>query len=549
MSLLLDVFGYLTVLLHGSVLAAQSLTLGGVAFLLILAEPLAGRLGGSGATIAARSRRLLACSSLALALLVATAATIQILVLADTAGIGLGAAAGADFALADAAIVAASLAMALRLSGNSPAPRWLLVSLACIVIVGSVATSHAASRLDDRPLLMVLTSLHQIGAAIWIGGMPYFLLAMAQARDGGAWRLVGKRFSLMSTAAVALIVGAGTAMAWVYVADFSALYGTAYGVMTSTKVLMFLGLLGLGFANFRAVERLRRDPTTPVVRLRRFAEVELGVGLTVLFAAASLTSLPPATDLPFDRVSWAEIVERNVPHWPRFESPSHEDLAIPALQAKLDAEAARAETAARAFVPGAGLPPPISGFDIAWSEYNHHWAGILVLAIGILALVERSGLAAWARHWPLLFLALALFLLVRSDPEAWPLGDIGFWESLRDPEVVQHRLFVLLLVPFALFEWAVRTGRLKRRGSALVFPLLTAFGGGLLLTHSHSLGNVRQELLIEMTHVPLALFGIAAGWTRWLELRLPEPESRIAGWAWPICFVAVGLSLLLYRES
>jgi putative copper resistance protein D len=248
-------------------------------------------------------------------------------------------------------------------------------------------------------------------------------------------------------------------------------------------------------------------------------------------------------------VSWAEIVERNVPHWPRLESPSHEDLAIPALQAKLDAEAARTETAARAFVPGAGLPPPITVFDIAWSEYNHHWAGILVAAIGLLALAERAGFAPWARNWPLLFLALAGFLLVRSDPEAWPLGDIGFWESMRDPEVVQHRLFVLLLVPFAFFEWAVRTGRLEGGGAPLVFPLLVAFGGGLLLTHSHSLGNVRQELLIEVTHVPLALFGIAAGWARWLEIRLPGREGRIAGWAWPLCMLAVGVSLLLYRES
>ncbi len=172
-----------------------------------------------------------------------------------------------------------------------------------------------------------------------------------------------------------------------------------------------------------------------------------------------------------------------------------------------------------------------------------------MLVIGLLALAERAGLARWALHWPLLFLVLAIFLVVRSDPETWPLGDISFWESLRDPEVVQHRLFVLLLIPFGQFEWAVRTGRLTWPGLALVFPLVTALGGALLLTHSHSLGNVRQELLIEVTHVPLALFGVAAGWARWLELRLPGREGRIAGWTWPICFLVVGVLLLLYRES
>ena len=79
--------------------------------------------------------------------------------------------------------------------------------------------------------------------------------------------------------------------------------------------------------------------------------------------------------------------------------------------------------------------------------------------------------------------------------------------------------------------------------------MTSSIAGGLLLTHSHTLGNLRDQLLIEITHVPLALFGIAAGWARWLELRLAPPGSRIAGWVWPVCFVCVGMLLLLYRES
>ena len=52
--------------------------------------------------------------------------------------------------------------------------------------------------------------------------------------------------------------------------------------------------------------------------------------------------------------------------------------------------------------------------------------------------------------------ALAVFLFFRSDPETWPLGDIGFLESFRDVEVLQHRFFVLLIVAFSYFEWRVR---------------------------------------------------------------------------------------------
>jgi putative copper resistance protein D len=320
--------------------------------------------------------------------------------------------------------------------------------------------------------------------------------------------------------------------------------------MLATKAGLLAGLLLLGAGNYLLVERLRRDPATSILRLKRFAEAEIGVGITVLFCAASLTSLPPAVDLTTDRASWSEIVERITPQIPSLSSPDHASLAIPMLQAELDNRAA-ATRAARpeAFVPGAGVMPPRNAEDIAWSEYNHHWAGILVLAIGFLALAERSGWAPWARHWPLLFLVLAAFLFVRSDPEVWPLGEIGFFESFRDPEVVQHRIFILVIIAFGLFEWAVRTGRLQGERAALVFPLATAVGAGFLLTHSHALSNIRDALLIEITHVPLALFGVTAGWARWLELRLPAPANRLASWLWPIAFVLVGLVLLEYRES
>jgi putative copper resistance protein D len=115
--------------------------------------------------------------------------------------------------------------------------------------------------------------------------------------------------------------------------------------------------------------------------------------------------------------------------------------------------------------------------------------------------------------------------------------------------VLQHRFFVLLIVIFGLFEWRVRANGWNSRWAPLVFPLVTAIGGAALLTHSHAIANVKDQLLIEMTHTPLALAGIAAGWARWLELRLDPPGRRIAGWVWPLCFVLVGIILLVYREA
>jgi putative copper resistance protein D len=265
----------------------------------------------------------------------------------------------------------------------------------------------------------------------------------------------------------------------------------------------------------------------PGGRLSRYVEVELGLAVTVLFAAASLTSLPPAVDVRDDRATVAEVAARFAPVMPRLVSPPAAELN---------------RTADPLMAPVQRLP-----IERAWSEYNHHWAGLFVLLMGVLAIAERAGLRA-ARHWPLVFLGLAAFLFARNDPKAWPLGPTGFWESLTLADVLQHRIFVLVVVVFGLFEWAVRTGRLALRPWAYVFPLLCAVGGGLLLTHSHAMFNLKQEFLTEVTHVPIGLLGAFAGWGRWLELRSPD-GSRPAGWVWTLCFTAVGVILLVYREA
>jgi len=550
MSLLIDIFGFLAIMLRGVVVAAQSITLGGIAFLVLLALPLRGELGAVAPVIVARVRRWIGLAAVAVVIVQALRLGVATSTLAETTGLALTGLWGADYFTAGVLSMAAALLVAVASrSGTKGAVASLLLGGAGLLL-SSALTSHAAARFDDRLSLGLAGALHQLGAAIWIGGLPFFLFALARTEGTSGMGAVSRRYSLMSMGSVAAILASGVAFAFGYFDSPEAVWGTAYGVMVSTKVVLFASLLLFGLANYRLVERLRRDPATPAVRLRRFAEVELGIGLTIFFAAASLTSLPPAIDLVQGRVTLTEITARLVPQAPLLVSPDHADLAIPKLQAELDAKAAEArQEAPQAFVPGAGMPPPKTAEDIAWSEYNHHWAGLVVLAIGLLSLAERTGRAPWARQWPLLFLALAFFLIIRSDPEVWPLGSIGLWESMRDPEVVQHRVFMLLIIAFGLFEWAVRTGRLKSSGAALVFPLMTAVGGGFLLAHNHQLGNVKEELLIEYTHVPLALFGIAAGWGRWLDLRLPGRGGRIASWIWPLCFIAVGLSLLFYRET
>lgn len=553
MSTLFDIFGFLSVVLHGVELTAQSVLLGSVAFSAFVVPAAASDVPRERVAVQASCRRVILASVVAAVVSVLAAAAVNAAVLASSLPMTAREAAGAAFVVAAGVQVLAAAAIGAvvwRRRSPSAAARIACCAAGVLFLCAALATSHAVARLADNGVLLLATAAHELGSALWLGGLPCFWLALRRGDGGELASRIGRRFSALAIGGVLLIIAGAAVFVPFYMGSIGAVYGTAYGAMAVTKSILLGVLLLLGLANFVAVRRLPGDAAA-ARRVRHFVEVEMGIGVAVLMAAASITSMPPAVDLVEDRVSAAEIAQRMRPALPRLTSPDHAQLALSALQAKLDEEAraGRQSTLLRAYVPGGGALPPRNAEDIAWSEYNHHWAGLLVLLMGLAALAQRSGRVAWAKHWPLLLLLLAGFLLLRADPEVWPMGQISIIESLKDPEVLQHRLFVLLIVAFALFEWRVRTGRNVSPRRQRVFPLLTALGGTLLLTHSHALGNVKQELLVELTHLPIAVLGVGAGWARWLEVEAPRTQGRWGAWVWPLCFVLIGLLLLDYREA
>lgn len=530
---LLKDFDLLSVLLRAATLALEALTLGGVAFLLIAALP---------AQVSRDSLRLLrkttAAAALALCLVQIFSVATSSAILIGGSGFRFRDVVTADFFFLSAVLAISALVLSLLMRAVSRSALLLSFPFALMILAASVGMSHAAARLDHRALLLALTALHHIGTVAWIGAMPFLLIALRHEQNHAAALRYTRRFSAMAIASVSLLVLGGIGMAVFYVGSWQGVYGTTYGVMMLAKAYLLLLILGMGAGNFFLVRQIERAPAPLLVRLRRFSEVEIGLGFTAILAAASLTSQPPAVDLTRDRLTSHEIVERMRWVQPRLTSPPLKALVPPTS----------IQVAVQDSLFSNGNENDAN--DNAWSEYNHHWAGVIVLAAGLLALLARSQRFRWAQHWPLLFIGLAVFILLRADPENWPLGPRPFWASFSSPDVLQHRMYALLITAFAIFEWAVETRRVTSRAASYVFPLMCAAGGALLLTHSHALGNVKEEMLAEMSHTPIALLGATAGWSRWLELRLMDKrDSRIAAYVWPVCLVLVGIVLLDYRES
>ncbi len=543
MARLLQVFGFLSVLFRGATLTFQSLAVGGIVFLIFVAR----RAKEDSPALQQVCLRWIRGSAIALASMQISYVVANSLILRQSAEMPLREVLGANFVLAGLTGIAGACTIMVLTSPTRSTGYFDLLLPAAVIIASSVMTSHSMARLDYRAALVAFTALHQAATAAWLGGLPYLLIAIRRAPTPEFARQLSARFSQLALVSVTVLASAGLVLGFAYVGSVRAIYGTSYGAMVATKVLLFGILLFLGALNFQLVRR--GTPSSILASLKRFGEAELGIGITVILTAASLTSLPPAADLIHDRVTGPEIIARMSPRPPRFASPSIQELPEDVYAAQKRAfEVGSLST--ESYVPGQTGTRPNTPAEKAWSEYNHHWAGILVLSMGLLALVAQAGKISWARNWPLAFFGLSAFLFLRSDPETWPLGPVGFWATLADPEVLLHRFFAVLVIALAVFEWRVQTGRVVSGRARLFFPVLIAVSGALLLTHSHSLGNLKEEVLAELSHIPLAILAVTAGWSRWLELRLPsENQTRgVMARLWPLCIALIGVVLLNYRE-
>jgi putative copper resistance protein D len=522
----------LSTLLRAANLSFEALLLGGIIFLWAVALP-----AGATPSVESLSFRGIRWAALALTLSELVSVLLSTASLLGDTDLHFLDVVSTRFFVAGtcAALVASALWICARVKTKTAIAA--MIPLGLLLLVAAVSTSHAEARMDHRFSLALATAAHHLGTAAWIGAMPFLLVSLGRCETVQPARSMVRRYSSMAILSVVVLALAGTFMAWFYVGTWRGLYGTSYGVLLMAKVYLLLVMLTMGAANWLLARRLNTDPQALLARLRRFAEVEVGLGFTAILAAASMSAQPPAVDVS-DQVSLPVIVARMHPAAPRLKSPTAAELTPPS--------SIEAAVRATEFQANGGS----DATDREWSEYNHHWAGLIVLAAGLLAFASRFARLRWARFWPLTFAGLSIFILLRADPENWPLGPRPFWASFSAPDVLQHRAAAVLILCFAGFECAVQAGKLRARWAALIFPAMCALGAAVLLTHNHAPSNNTEDLLASLSHTPIALLGATAGWIRWLELRLPPGRaSRVAGRVWPLLLAAVGLILINYRET
>jgi copper resistance protein D len=432
------------------------------------------------------------------------------------------------------AFVTAAAVVALRRAPASSVRRALLLGSSVLLAGAGALASHAMGRMDGQASLLLVTALHQVAVGVWVGGLVCAaIIALRTDSLATAWL---RPFSTVALVAVAGVAVTGLALSLAYVGTAAAAIGTSYGAMVLTKIVLFVALLTMGGLNHRALHgrltltpwRTSRAADDGPALVRRRLEVEAGLAVVTILLAASIGSAPPAADVGNQRATWSEIrAVLFTPKWPRLSSPTLAELAA----------------ASDLGDPNAPRTAEIT----AWSEFGHNVAGLFVVAMGILATLERLGVR-WARHWPLLITVLAGFVAFSVDPEGWQTGTVGFWEHLLSPEVVQHRILLILTALFGFAEWRVRNGHHPNSRWNYVFPLVAIWSGILLLAHAHELSDSKSAFFMELSHLAMGLVSLLVGWSRWLELRLPPAARAWPGRIWAPALAVFGLLLVLYRE-
>jgi putative copper resistance protein D len=165
MTQFLDLFSFLSVLIRGLVLACEALTLGGITFLLLVSRGLSVGERGTGRLLRFLTWSAIGLASTGTAYLVANSA-----VLVGSTDMTLGQVIGAGYFIADLAIILGATLIALSARTRIAS---ICFPFACATILfGSAMTSHSAARLEHQFAAAVLTLIHQLAAAAWIGGMP-----------------------------------------------------------------------------------------------------------------------------------------------------------------------------------------------------------------------------------------------------------------------------------------------------------------------------------------------------------------------------------------
>jgi putative copper resistance protein D len=186
-------------------------------------------------------------------------------------------------------------------AGTGRTGEGLCVALSIVLSVALTASlawsGHGAATPGAKGgLHLAADVLHLIASGIWLGGLlPYaILLAMRPDRAAETTR----RFSLLATVSVLVLLPTGIVNGWMILPSLDALTGTLYGQLLLAKIGLFLLMLAFAGVNrFVLTPRLASaNSDNARRRLIIHSGCEIALGLSILALVGVLGTLAPVPE-------------------------------------------------------------------------------------------------------------------------------------------------------------------------------------------------------------------------------------------------------------
>lgn len=191
----------------------------------------------------------------------------------------------------------------------------------------------------------------------------------------------------------------------------------------------------------------------------------------------------------------------------------------------------------------------------AYSEFNHRLAGVAVIMIGLTELheaVRLSWLPLTRFLLPASMLGAGAYFMIWSDHDAWPVGSLSFTQTFSgaDLEMVQHKIYTLLMLSIGTIELFRRAGYFTHLIWRAPLPLFAIIGGLLLFAHLH--GPHPSAHKIALHHAVIGTMAVLAGSSKLASTRVTDLWGTLGRVNWSLVWAGfillIGIQLLVYSE-
>ncbi|WP_316506951.1 CopD family protein [Nitrosopumilus sp.] len=171
--------------------------------------------------------------------------------------------------------------------------------IAALLLIGtSTLIGHGAAS-GESPAI-VLDYIHNLVAAIWIGGIFYFVFILlptfsqlAESKREKMSLLLIPRFSIAFIIAVGVVIITGPTLMWFLESDVGLITESVYGQLIILKIAIAVIMIGLGgFFQFRmqknAEKNFRSGKILVYKKLKRSLKIDAGLGIVLLGIVALL---------------------------------------------------------------------------------------------------------------------------------------------------------------------------------------------------------------------------------------------------------------------